>query len=395
MSGRKKAAKAVLLLLLMVGLALLTTGCNGNYELQNELIIEAIGIDRKDGRICLCVQTLNTEQYPSGEGNSSGGQITTTYQVDGETVEEALNKLTVMSGKNPVYTHNRLILIGESVYRDGCVLDHVDFLSRSCQPRATVLIAASEKDAKSVISADPGEGKLSAKIMEDILQAGGRNGQCAPVELYRYLNLAKRAGECEYMPLIGVEDTENKQEKQLADRGLLVTFGGRALTTLTQEETRTLLLMTERLRGGSISGSNNGTPFSLDVVSSRPTVRTAVDGGKLHIAVTLSCVCDISEYENRGGQMDLSEPDSTAKAAEQTLEQAIGALLQKTVVEKKADIFGFFTRTFQRETAFFRRNIDRQDSVQTGLAWRELLPSVDYTVRAQVHLRRSGQELVQ
>ena len=166
--------------LLAVFLLFSLSACTKNAELQDELVIEAVGLDRQDEQILLTVQALNTEEAASAEGAPASGKMTAVYQAEGRTAEDALTQLILLTGKEPVYSHNRILLLGESICQDGTIGPAVDFFARSFQPRANVLLAVAKGSARELLTANFSDGVIPAQISEDILETGEENGLALP-----------------------------------------------------------------------------------------------------------------------------------------------------------------------------------------------------------------------
>ena len=130
-----------------------------------------VGLDRQDEQILLTVQALNTEEAASAEGAPASGKMTAVYQAEGRTAEDALTQLILLTGKEPVYSHNRILLLGESICQDGTIGQAVDFFARSFQPRANVLLAVAKGSARELLTANFSDGVIPAQISEDILEA--------------------------------------------------------------------------------------------------------------------------------------------------------------------------------------------------------------------------------
>ena len=98
-------------------------------ELSELMIMQGIGIDVSDNEFKVTVEILNNEQSGSPGGNGNSDNKTKIYTAKGETVGEALRKLITKSGNEPMFAHNRVIIIGEEAANRN-LSDILDFFER-------------------------------------------------------------------------------------------------------------------------------------------------------------------------------------------------------------------------------------------------------------------------
>ena len=96
------SAKSILKLLVLTVLILILCSCSfvEIVEIDDRLIITALGIDVTDEGYEVTVQALNTSSGGSGNSSSqsSGSQATQHFSVSGETVGDALLQIYTKTG---------------------------------------------------------------------------------------------------------------------------------------------------------------------------------------------------------------------------------------------------------------------------------------------------------
>ena len=103
----------------------LLSGCSNQVVMSDRLLIRGIGIDSiGERRYRASVHVMKTtEQEDAAE----------LLQVEGESVLDALNNLTLQIGKTPLYSHNLIVIFGRSCAEQG--LDYVlDFFQLHSLP---------------------------------------------------------------------------------------------------------------------------------------------------------------------------------------------------------------------------------------------------------------------
>ena len=115
----KKIKLAAVLLLCFASVFLFSSCEKPGTELSELMIMQGIGIDFEKDIYTVTVEILNNEQSGSPGGDGTSEEKTKIYYAKGETVSEALRKLTEKSGNEPLFAHNRVIVLGEkTITRD-------------------------------------------------------------------------------------------------------------------------------------------------------------------------------------------------------------------------------------------------------------------------------------
>ncbi len=93
------------------------TGCWNSRELNELSITSALGIDKIDDKYLFTVQIIN----PSEVAKDQQGRrtVVTTLNEEGDTIFEAWRKLTTETATKLYFSHVRVLIIGESLAREG------------------------------------------------------------------------------------------------------------------------------------------------------------------------------------------------------------------------------------------------------------------------------------
>ncbi len=365
-SGRKLALCCVLLCL-----PLLFAACQ--QEISEQLIVEAVGVDRTAEGLRLTVQTLDAEQGQEG----GAGSKSRLYTVTGETAEAALSRLTARTGKTPVYSHNRLLLLGETLAKEGYV---PDFFIRSFQPRAQVLIAAAEGTAEKVLAA--GGERLSARQMEEALLLGWQRGETIAPRLYEYLNERADPMSARRLPVFSV--IEENGEKQAVPSGILLTGSDGRHLILDREESALLALLSGSEQALLTAGAEG--VFSLRCTGVEAKSRlTLSDDGQPGLFVTLRIACVWNEYEG-----EAADAETVAEAAKAQLTARIEALWEKTARTAGLDALGLYPYFLKEETAYCQKNL--RDAGGPA-RWQALLAAAAPDCDIRLRIERQGQSL--
>ncbi len=142
----KKIRTVFLLLIILISPGLL----NGCYDLReiNELgFVTAVGIDKADSpnRFIVTVQIAN----PSSGSDDKGSMKNEVWigTAEGKSIFDAVRKLTGISSKRIMWAHNNVVIIGESLAREG-IIPVIDYFTHNLELRMKVGLVVSEGDAK-------------------------------------------------------------------------------------------------------------------------------------------------------------------------------------------------------------------------------------------------------
>ncbi|MBB3109594.1 spore germination protein KC [Paenibacillus phyllosphaerae] len=143
MSGRKvsRKARAVLVLLVLTMLAPLLAGCWDIRFLDRMGIVFAVAVDDDlsgKHKYKVTVQVVLPQNVTGGIGGGQG-QPVTTFTETGDTLFEALRKMTAMTSRRLYFSHTQLLIIGEQAARKG-IWPLLDLIDRNPEVRTGILL---------------------------------------------------------------------------------------------------------------------------------------------------------------------------------------------------------------------------------------------------------------
>lgn len=90
------------------------TGCWSRRELNDLAIALAMGVDSSGDQFKVSAQIVNPGEVTSVKGGGGNSSIAT-YSSSGETIFEAIRKMTTKSPRKIYFSHTRLVVIGEEL----------------------------------------------------------------------------------------------------------------------------------------------------------------------------------------------------------------------------------------------------------------------------------------
>ena len=188
------SAKSGLRLLFLLPLLLILCSCSfvEIVEIDDRLIVTALGIDVTDDGYEVTVQALNPSGEASGssasQGSSGAAQTTQNFCFSGETVGDALIQIYTKTGFKPLYSQARILVLGKRAAEEK-LSQTLDFFLREYATRTDILLAVSLSNAKEVVAASFGDSVIGAKELENAIKSGEYTSKSVTVPLYKFINL--------------------------------------------------------------------------------------------------------------------------------------------------------------------------------------------------------------
>ncbi len=328
---------------LLLCLFLLTSCTPQNTELKYRLVISGIGLDFDENENIyeVTVQVLNNT---TGDEKNSENP-TTTYTTKGITVSQAINSLIENTGKYPLYSQNRIIVLGKSVTGDTAI-KALNFFVREYTSRPDVFVAAASGSAKDILTTSP-SGEVSAKLIEESIEKCSINSLAIDTELYDAVNLSLEKTSAFTLPLLEVTQERNTKEKTVKVTGTRCHGKENNTLSLSDNETLAFAFLTNKVKGGTLNIVIDGTAVSLEIIKSKTKTKTI--STKPEFAIEINCEADIVEFENDNfSEFTQNDIKKTEKAAAEYLNSIANSLLQRLMKEENCDIFRFGTRLNQK-----------------------------------------------
>lgn len=373
--------KKLELLCLFCILLCLTSCIPQNTEIKHRLVIEGIGVDydSENDIYELTVQVLETSESTPEEGKSTSP--VTNYTVKGKTVAEAINSLSENTGKYPLYSQNRLILLGTSV-TDGQMIKALNFFVREYTSRPDVFIAAASGKASDVLTVDI-SGTVTAKLIESEIKQCNKNSISVDTELYNTVNLSLEKTTCLTLPLVEVVDDRIPGNKTVKVTGTRACSKQTEPKMLSSAETMAYLFIMDNISEGSFSIKTREYTAALEIIKSKTTTKLTIKDGKPYFLFSVKCEADVVEFDSNSftsfNEEDVKEIE---KAAINYINSGINGLLDRFTKAEKSDIFRLGTRIKQKYPDIYEK---------LSADWQEALPTIEYNTVVTVTVGRIGQ----
>ena len=374
--------KKIILFSLIFSLLFLTSCMPQNTEIKYRLVIEGIGIDydNENNLYELTVQVLETSEGNPEQGKSDAPVIN--YYVKGKTVAEAINSLGENTGKYPLYSQNRLILIGSSVTGDR-LIKALNFFVREYTSRPDVFVAAASGKASDILTVDT-SGEVPAKLIEDEIRQCNENSVAVGTELYNAVNLSLEETTCFTLPLAEVTKDRIPEEKTVKITGARVCSDD--IRDLSANETMSYLFISDKVKSGAFSLKTDEYDAALEIIRSKTKTKLTLQEGKPVFQYIVSCEVDVVEFAGDSfSSFTESDIDEIEKIAADYIKSGMDNLFDRFVKEEKCDIFRLGTRLARKYPDIYKT---------LKADWENSVSSISCVTDVSVKVGRIGQMTV-
>lgn len=378
----------ILVVALAVFLTIFTFSENDIYkkDIRNRLVIQGIGIDLEDdGKYSVTLQTINTDNTKISSSDSASQPPLKIYKLKGDTVYSAIKSVTEKEGKIPLYSQNRVIIIGKSVTEEK-MDDVIDFFVRDVENGGAVYIAAAEKTASEIINAKNGEEYISAQSLESSIKSYKYDARIFSTQLYELINRYNSGTKDFALPLFSLRE-ENK-EKIVEITGTALFNNTKYREVISKEETLYLNMLYDRVYNSFFAfDGGKDTNIALNIVKSKTKRQVSIVEGKPVFKIKVLIDADISEISGGvSSVMTKDELEKIKRQGEEYIENNLNKTINSLYRKYNSDACGLTRLIYIFYKDFYRENEKNIDSV---------LENSLYEVDVELNIRRVGHEYLE
>ncbi len=366
-----KKLSAVLCVIILLTL----TACMPeNTEIKYRLVIEGIGVDydKEKNVYEVTVQVLETENSEKSQSK--------TYTVKGETIAEAVSSLTESTGKYPLYSQNRIIVLGSSVMGDR-MIKTLNFFVREYTSRPDVYVVAATGKASDVLGVSSA-GESTAKLIETEIERSNATSVCIDTKLFNTVNLSLEENSTFVIPLAEVTD-EYGDEKTVKVTGSSVFSKDGKGIFLSDTETFFTLLASDKAKKGTFTSRAEDIRAALEIMNTDTKIKVSEKDGKPVFDIKIRMTVDITEYESSEfTDLNAEAVKKIEQQASEYIKSGVNAVTDRIIKKEKSDIL-------RLGRIFFKKYPDEYEKIKDN--WQELLPEIQINISADVKVGRIGQ----
>ncbi|WP_339317997.1 Ger(x)C family spore germination protein [Paenibacillus sp. FSL R10-2734] len=343
-----------LLLCLLVLMQISLTGCWSRQELNDLAIAVGIGIDKIGDQYQVSAQVVLPSQIAGSKGGSPQSPVNL-YKETGNTVYEALRKITTISPRKIYISHLRILVLSEALAKEG-IRDVLDFMSRDTEARNDYfIVVAKDAKAEDALKILTSLEKIPAVRLFSSLETSEK--KWAPTSTVTLGTLITELVSKGKNPVltgvvingnVDVGETPKNVETvdsptELKYSGLAVFKEDKLIGWLNQEESKVYNYLTNKVKNTvSFINCPQGKKISLEIFEAKSKIKGSMQNDKPEISIEQFIESDIGEVQCRN--LELTNPKvitELEQIANQKLENSFETTIKKVQQEYKSDIFGF------------------------------------------------------
>ncbi|MFD1955047.1 Ger(x)C family spore germination protein [Paenibacillus thailandensis] len=334
-------------------LLLFATGCWNRRELNDLAIAVAVGIDKADNNYRVSVQVVDPSEVAAKKGGGTRTPVTM-YQSSGQTIMEAIRRMTTVSPRKIYASHLRMLVVQEQVAKEG-IGEVLDLLSRDHEVRTDFyIVVAKDTRAADTLKILTHLESIPANHLFSSLQTSQRSwSPTVAVTLDRLIADIVSEGKNPAVTGLRVkgereigETRQNVEEiaasAQLQYSGLAVFKKDKLVGWLDETESKAYNYILDQVTGSAgIVPCPGGGKVSLEVVRSKTKVKSKLENGEPRIKITVQIELSVSEVTCG---IDLTKRESIEqleKLEENKVRNFITETIKRVQRDYQSDIFGF------------------------------------------------------
>lgn len=386
--------RRALLLCMVILIQLFVTGCWSRRELNDLAIAVGIGIDKIGDQYQVSAQVVLPSQIAGSKGGSPQSPVNL-YKATGNTVYEALRKITTLSPRKIYISHLRILVLGEALAKEG-ISDVLDFMSRDTEIRNDYfIVVAKDTKAEDALKILTSLEKIPAVRLFSSLETSEK--QWAPTSTVTLGTLITELVSKGKDPIltgvvingnVDVGQTQKNVETvdsptELKYSGLAVFKEDKLIGWLNPEESKVYNYLTNKVKSTIFYiQCPEGKKVSLDVFKARSKIKGSMHNDKPEISIEQHIESDIGEVQCRN--LDLTNP-KTITELEQIANQKVVHLFETTIKkvqqEYKSDIFGFGEVIHRSDPQAWKKLKDN---------WDQTFVNLPVSVKTDIKIRQLG-----
>lgn len=380
-------------MLTLFALMLPLAGCWSRHELNELAIVVGIGIDKEGSGYSVSAQMVNPATVSGQRGVSKSLPPVVTHKQWGQSVPEALRRMTTNLSKRLYYSHLRIVVFGEEVAREG-IRGPLDFITREPKMRTDFyLIVARNCTASDVLSMSTVIDPIPANHLYEKLSVSDREWAATGKITLDGL-LIDMAGEGTSAALTGIRiigdkstgaslsrNDAIKQRAFMEYSGMAVFKKDRMIGWMEDNEVRALKYLQNSVdKTVWVMPCSGGKSITLNLMRARTRIRAAKNGDLPVIHVYSRIELDVASVEC---DADTSKPDTIERIRKQA-ENHYSELLLSSIegVQRRfgTDIFGFGKHVHRQLPELWRK---------VG-KWDEAFARLSVRIHPDIEIRRVG-----
>jgi len=379
------------LLIIILTILILLTGCWDNIELDERAFITGIGIDSYNGKeeeknqevkdISKLKRYYMTLTYPNVGmiARKEEGDPSYVYTTICASPADGRQQINMRSNKNVSLAHAEVVILGEELAKDEVKMrETLDIIHRSVHFNRKIKLLVSKGPARDILSMDSNKNMDMGLYIEETLEKENRSPRLPVKQTFDVTIKDIRENDAVVLPRI------QKGEREIILGGAAIICGYKLAGWLDEWETMYFNILKDRVEDVVLTFrvEDEHITFEQFINETKKKVYEEKDG-KLVVSFDVRFEGNINQHYL--GTMyipfDAEYLDKTERKVAEVIERDLLKLFEKIQKEYKSDVFALKEYLRRYEPDIYERVKDN---------WDEVYPQIKPIFNVVVHIRRIG-----
>ncbi len=353
---------------LFVATSLLILLCGCNSDLNQYMIVKGFSIDLKDDvySVALRYESLN-EITPE--------EVVT---VEGSTVADAVNKISLISGKEALFSSTGYIICSEKVAKKG-LNQSLDFFIRYFKGRPTVKLYITNGEGADIINAKNDDKLIPSSLISDIMGNEENQGKIVTSSVMEFISDSNSENKTAVVPVINLVDKTIETNSSAYFKNYIL------VGLLSEEQTKGFLALSGKLEYADFvikDEENNNITVEVQGVEKNTEIKM-IDSEPV-FSITLNAKIDMEAMPLQGNISNIMEInyDLLEDKCSEKLYQLSNSVFD-VINLKEIDLLNFSNQLYLEHSEYWSQNKN---------IFLKTIPQVEVSLTINSDIIRTGEE---
>ncbi len=352
--------KISLMCVLILLVSITFSGCGGRKP-DSVGIVQAVGIDKAEDGFKLSLQVFRVSSAGSQTPIDSSKSNVEVISAEGKTIANAVEMCENQLGKKMFFGHNQLLVINKEV---NDIYSCLEYFINNFDAYLKMVVAATEKSAKDIISADISSGAVAAETMKKIFDVSKKDGYSTDSRFFKVVSNYINTDGTAVLPLIekraqaisdkSKESGEPAQDSLEIKKAILIK-NSKFSKTLDMDEVFGINYFLSEIDDSDMIVNTSYGKESVKVknVKQSSEITEQNDSVKLDKKITVRITLDKEESKDHR--------DAIKSEVEKKVKEYTESACQKMLSENSADVLGITALVRQTDYKLYKKLIDDRE----------------------------------
>ncbi|ASB88956.1 Ger(x)C family spore germination protein [Bacillus sonorensis] len=372
----------------------LASGCWNRREMNELAIVGAMGIDKAGDQKVVTTQIIDPGQVAAKQSKTVQTPVMT-YQEKGNTIFQAVRRMSTETARELYFSHLRVLVIGEELAREG-IGEILDVFSRDQEVRPDFfIVVAKDAKAENVLKVLTGLEDIPANKLFSSLETSEK--MWAPsmtVTLDKLISDTASDGVQPHLTGLLMTGSMRKGENQanvqeisqdvrLKYNGIAVFKDDKLISWMNESNSKAVNYVLGNVRGTveEVPCSAGKRKIALEVIRMKSNMGVKVANGLPRGTVQVHVEANIGEVQCKVKLMKSKTIEDVETRANEQLKKNIEEAIKTVQEQYKIDIFGFGEALHRSNPVYWKK-------VKNN--WDEKFATMPVHIKTDVQIRRVG-----